>query len=341
MTGLFAYRLPGATDMVAFKSDSVENGLIAGSFVAAPFDCADPERCAVSIIPGQKITVADINALLSDYMKPQEPGETKENQSSANDDEYYFAMVRAMIEDIREGRLKKCVASRRISQMGRLDVGATFTNLCSAYPNAFAFLFFTERTGLWMGASPELLLKKKGKEYLSMALAGTKKSDSEQEWGNKEIEEQAIVSDYICRVFTRFHLNPKPGPRSAAEAGPVRHLRTMIEGHADEQEVALAELLAELDPTPALAGEPKDMALKAIERYEDFDREYYGGYCGVLSAEGDAELYVNLRSMKVEPNGCTLYVGGGITLDSVPEDEYCETRAKAATLCNHLAFHDR
>jgi isochorismate synthase len=98
----------------------------------------------------------------------------------------------------------------------------------------------------------------------------------------------------------------------------------------------LWELVEALHPTPAVAGQPKDEAIRYIKELEPHDREYYTGFLGPVTKDREMDLFVNLRCMKVTPEFLALYVGGGITLDSDPADEWEETRLKAESLLQIL-----
>ncbi|MEA3463441.1 MAG: chorismate-binding protein, partial [Bacteroidota bacterium] len=85
-------------------------------------------------------------------------------------------------------------------------------------------------------------------------------------------------------------------------------------------------------PTPAVAGQPKEDAICFIKQLEPHDRDYYTGFLGPLQHRGATDLFVNLRCMKITPSFISLYVGGGITLESDPAEEWNETRLKAQSL---------
>ena len=87
-----------------------------------------------------------------------------------------------------------------------------------------------------------------------------------------------------------------------------------------------------MHPTPAVAGQPKEDAIRFIKQLEPHDRDYYTGYLGPFQHQGDTDLFVNLRCMKITPAYISLYVGGGITLESDPAEEWNETRLKAQSL---------
>jgi isochorismate synthase len=92
-----------------------------------------------------------------------------------------------------------------------------------------------------------------------------------------------------------------------------------------------------MHPTPAVAGQPKEDAIQFIKGLEPHDRDYYTGFLGpVNQGKGEIDLFVNLRCLKITPDYLSLYVGGGITLDSDPADEWNETRWKAESLLKIL-----
>ena len=94
----------------------------------------------------------------------------------------------------------------------------------------------------------------------------------------------------------------------------------------------LKQLISVLHPTPAVCGFPKLEAKKFILENENYNREYYSGFLGELNIHDATDLYVNLRCMQIKNNQIHLYIGGGITKDSIPEKEWIETANKAMTM---------
>jgi isochorismate synthase EntC len=115
----------------------------------------------------------------------------------------------------------------------------------------------------------------------------------------------------------------------------VQHLVTEIAGTLRIQEGLLA-LGGLLHPTPAVGGEPRDLALAMIDEHEGFDRGWYAGPVGWLSAGGDGELMVALRCGLVEGSRVTLYAGCGIVADSDPDREWEESRIKMRAIAAAL-----
>lgn len=208
-------------------------------------------------------------------------------------------------------------------------------NLFSFYPKAHITIFFLPEMGLWLSASPEILVEKESKNLLkTMALAGTMpyygQELKSQGWTEKEIEEQALVSDFVKEKLTEagFFLFQQSGP-ATIEAGNLLHLRTDFLVAAPEPE-HFQKLVSALHPTSAVCGSPRESALDWLAENEGFDRKFYAGCAGMISSEG-SKMVVLLRAACVTFNQITLYAGAGITQASIPEKEWAETEEKLKT----------
>ena len=254
----------------------------------------------------------------------------------------YCRLVNSAIDFIVASGIKKVVVSRTSTAAlpAGFDPVATFQALCQRYPSAFVSLVAIPDVGTWIGASPELLVSTDNHTLHTMALAGTQARLAGQplaavRWSPKELEEQALVSDYIRDFFGRARAGVvlEAGPRTVA-AGNVVHLQTDFCVELPYRELmALANrVLHELHPTSAVCGMPKDKALAFILRHEGYDRSFYSGYLGPVHIDGQSQLYVNLRCMQLGQNAAYLYVGGGVTADSSADAEWRETELKAGTL---------
>lgn len=250
----------------------------------------------------------------------------------------YINRIQTVIEKIQSGFCEKAVISRKIKIDfdNNKETVLLFLQLAASFPKAFVYLTQIEGIGCWMGASPELLLSAGSAntdELLihTMALAGTRKSSSKDHpWGDKEIMEHEWVKKYILEKLALINAtNVHDGNTHTVKAGPVEHLRTDI--NAGIKSSQFGELLKILHPTPAVCGWPLHKALELIQYTEDYDRAYYTGYLGPATS-----LFVNLRCMEIFDNYAYIYVGGGITKDSIPEAEYEETVMKSRTLLNAL-----
>lgn len=273
----------------------------------------------------------------------------------------HIRLVTQAIDEIKSSDLQKVVLSRKQIADNSKDPLILFKALVNAYPDAFTYIFFHPKIGMWLGATPETLLSVNGLRFKTMALAGTQTITENQEvsWGNKETEEQQLVVDDIVKNLEAFHIKKLTvGDRETIRAGNVLHLRTVISGVMQAAKQQLEQIITALHPTPAVCGLPRDTAASFIKQYEEYDREFYTGFLGELNLEKEnyrsnnrrntenlayksikksTDLYVNLRCMQYVDKQVFIYVGGGITRDSVPEKEWDETVAKAQTMLRVLS----
>ncbi len=246
----------------------------------------------------------------------------------------YLRQASLLIDKLQKRELQKVVLSRTIHQSDvTIDNAATiFERLTHNYPNAFVSLFYIPGKCCWIGATPETLLKAHSGFVETMSLAGTKSATGDTQWSEKEREEQQMVSDYVADVLRQFPFEQVSveGPQDLV-AGNVCHLMTKFNCKGALDNESIFQLVSKLHPTPAVCGLPKAASMQLIHQTELHDREYYAGYIGPVSEKG-CDLFVNLRCMKLTDEGITLYVGGGITAQSVAEAEWQETCLKAETL---------
>jgi isochorismate synthase len=257
--------------------------------------------------------------------------------------EDYIKGLAKLIEELRSDDFEKAVFSRIKKVERREDasfIEKLFIGLMKAYPLANVFLFRSADHQLWMGASPEILFRKRGKQVQTMALAGTQrkiegKSINEYTWGSKEICEHQVVVDFIISSLKEIGITGiQSGVLETVEAAQVVHLKTNIEFETDIDRRVLAEVL---HPTPAVGGFPRDRALSAIAEHELHKRDFYAGYIGIHYSADDSDYVVNLRSMRIFPDHFSLFVGGGINSQSDPESEWQETELKSRTLVDIIA----
>ena len=250
-------------------------------------------------------------------------------------DEAFRAMTRRLQK---EGG--KVVLSRHetlFSERDIIDVAEEYFRLS---PQAFRYLCFTPETGVWLGATPELLLESVpgSDEIRTMALAGSRPTDdTPYEWDSKNLQEHEVVVKFITDTLTAHGLEVTAQPVGELQAGPVTHLCTHITARGDLHNVG--PIINDLNPTPAVAGWPRPLAIAEIDAYETHQRRCYGGIVGIRTA-GVLHVYVNLRCAFVAPflydgrDGWVynLYAGGGLMPDSVLDDEWAETQRKMQAL---------
>jgi len=270
----------------------------------------------------------------------------------------HLDLVQQGLDAIKNGNLKKVVLSRKENvKLEAPNALSLFRKMLSKYPTAFVYLWYHPKVGMWLGATPETLLQVKRNRLKTMALAGTQKytDTTNVEWGLKEIEEQEFVTNSIVENIGDLDLDKndilKSGPYTV-QAGKLLHLRTDISVKIDDK-VKLEQLIQAIHPTPAICGLPRNAAKKFILKHENYNREFYTGFLGelnikekvqrssnrknrenqaYLSVVKQTSLFVNLRCLKLDEDQAILYIGGGITKDSDPEQEWIETQNKAQTM---------
>ena len=317
LTGVFQ-----KDDNLHHTTDFKEKG-----FVFAPFSS---ENGAVLIQPDELLKV--------DFPASGRIGTSTVSVSESGKEDH-LDLVEKGIQEIKQGNLKKVVLSRKI------EVGATksplevFDNLLNSYPNAFCYLFHHPKVGTWCGATPETLVKIKNGTLQTMSLAATLPfvEDEEPNWGNKEVEEQKMVSDYIQDKLGALVENLEIGEAKSVRAGNLWHLRSKVKGNILSS-VGLSKIIDALHPTPAVCGIPTKDAKEFILQNENYQRTFYTGFLGEVNLQNDGEttLFVNLRCMELKSGSASIFVGGGITEASVPESEWLETQNKSRTMLNIL-----
>lgn len=319
---VFAYRLPDETTPRIVECGEPQVGLPQDTgeyFVVHPFSPDSPVYC-FPVKRTMECIPADVLALNSEGQPP-----------ASTSFEIYDLYIGAIREFIGDDLHRKVVASRRLTVDCRLHPQELFEKLCVSYPHAFVFFISCPMFGSWIGASPELLLARKGDVLSTVALAGTRPAGSRVPWDRKNLLEQAMVTEFIADNFARFAIPYHVGDLVSVAAGPVEHLQTSISAMMDAS-LPLDDLLLQLSPTPALSGYPRREAVDLILGIEKDSRQLYGGFMGMRTPDGDFRFNVVLRCAKLWPGAATLFAGGGITALSSSYDEWEETERKFSTL---------
>jgi isochorismate synthase len=308
-------------------------------FVFAPFHITDAHPLLLiqphALLSGWK----DIHSFISTWENVQETGEEGHQPTAvaiAGKAAYLSAFDRFLTE-LQSGQFGKLVLSRCAAEPRGKDfsVAESFVRACETYKNTFVYLFSSPVSGTWMGSSPEVLLQGRQGEYQTVALAGTRKAKPEHpgvtRWDVKNKSEQLFVADYLRDVLIRNAESWSSEKTETITAGNVVHLKTGFR-FVYSNTHRLGSLLQQLHPTPAVCWLPKEEAFRFILDQEGYDREYYSGFAGYISAERQTDLYVNLRCMKIESGQLKLFAGGGLLPSSYRETEWRETEEKLKTM---------
>ncbi len=243
----------------------------------------------------------------------------------------YIDCVTKVKQYIDTSNVDKIVFSHSILIEKQIDLFNTFKSLMSKYANAFCYIWFHPETGIWIGATPEVLTRIEGTHLQTMSLAGTKTADDM--WTEKEYLEQKVVSEYIKNRLQPLSKKVNVDDVQTIQSGNIQHLLTKISSELLTDNYK--EIISTIHPTPAVCGMPTNAARDYILKNENYDRLYYTGFLGQLSQD-KVELYVNLRCAQVNRSQVKLYVGGGINSMSIPEKEWIETQLKSKVIIENL-----
>lgn len=345
----YSYRLPGNTEFYfgaqlsgsIEKFESISQCGEASGFIAVPFQ--ESERIPSLFIREElgfwnETEESEVIRRL-EGTKGNERAEELTLESVGR--QSYHQQVTAMLDILKKGIIRKMVLSRKYKVVteGYCQAPLWFESLADKYPEAFVFLVSVPGVMTYMGATPEIFLEQTVQGARTMALAGTRPVGVVGEWGEKEMEEQAIVAEYIAGLLNDNGNWAVKGPFTK-KAGKVEHLCTTFtsEKYLSTQEVE--RLRHSLHPTPAVGGFPAIPAIQMIRQIEGENRRYYAGYVGPVNQDATFHWYVNLRSMELFQHAVCLYIGGGITALSDPEKEWEETELKSRTLLDIVNMHN-
>jgi isochorismate synthase len=240
------------------------------------------------------------------------------------------------------GRAEKIVAARHeVVRLEEAPTPATVLRRLGREPGAFRFAFRLGE-GTFLGATPERLIRRRGREVRTEALAGTVAAGEEARLAPllesvKEGAEHAFVvraiADALEPVCESLTYPPSPEVQRLRH---VHHLRTPFEGRLSRP-VHVLELVERLHPTPAVGGWPTEVALRWIREHEGGARGWYAAPVGWLDGNGDGVFVVALRSGLLHHDRAHLYAGAGIVADSDAEAELRETEVKLRTMKEALA----
>jgi menaquinone-specific isochorismate synthase len=247
--------------------------------------------------------------------------------------------VATAVRAIKAGQLSKVVLARELNVTATADIDARvlLTRLADRYPDCYTF----SCAGL-IGATPELYIRRTGREIQSLVLAGTVPrggtAEQDEALGNallasakEQDEHQYAVADVrraLRPLCADLHVDEHPFLLRLAN---VQHLATEVHGQLASGEAAkysALALTAAVHPTAAVCGTPTETAMELIRELEGMDRARYSGPVGWVDAKGNGEWGIALRCGEVSGRHARLVAGCGIVAGSEPAVELAETQAK-------------
>jgi salicylate biosynthesis isochorismate synthase/menaquinone-specific isochorismate synthase len=226
------------------------------------------------------------------------------------------------------------------------DPAALFGAMRQQFSSCFCFCCGTSEAA-FIGASPELLLRRSGASVSTVALAGSARRSSDPAVddhlgeqlmrSDKDRREHAIVAERIARALRPHAVWVEAASEpEIVKVANIQHLATPVVAQLAEPRSAV-ELAGLLHPTPAVGGEPKEVAKAVIAELEQMDRGWYAGPVGWMDATEDGEFCVALRSALLRDREAHLYAGVGVVAGSDPAAELAETEIKLGALLPLIA----
>jgi len=262
----------------------------------------------------------------------------------------WMEMVANIVDMIQRGVFEKVVLAREIQVMLKdsteaFDISTTLQRLRESYPTAYVFAI-QRGERFFVGATPERLLHAQAGQIHTMALAGSaRRGETGEEdvrigtellQSGKNNSEHAIVVETVREALknhcTHVHASAVP---QLLKLRNVQHLKTSIAGELIPGRCIL-DIMADLHPTPAVGGFPRNAALEAIRNTEKLDRGWYAAPLGWIGASGHGEFAVALRSGLIDGGKATLFAGCGIVADSDPQAEFAESCLKFQVMLRAL-----
>ena len=271
---------------------------------------------------------------------------------SVPSDSAYVAAVEQALRQIEDGTLRKVVLARSLEVRldAQPDVAILLRQLLRHNQGAYTFgleVGQADASRTLLGASPELVVSRRGRTVLANPLAGsarrcaTPEQDQAAGWAllrsAKDRREHAFVAEAVANALRPLctDLCVPTGP-ALMRTATMWHLSTQIRGHLRDSTTSSLQLATALHPTPAICGTPTLQAQEAIRTLEGFERGYYAGLIGWSDAGGDGEWVLAIRCAQVDGNCMRLFAGAGIIEGSQAQAELNETTAKFRTVLNAM-----
>ncbi|WP_098747943.1 isochorismate synthase DhbC [Paenibacillus sp. EZ-K15] len=337
------------------RSDAVVVGAI-------PFDILKPANLFIPL------TAQWYDSLLfSSGEAPERSRISSYNVLSVPEPATFKEGVNRLLDLIRQKKLHKAVLSRTldITLPHALSIPHILNHLAYHHSHGYTFAVplapelshasspdAVASTRTLFGASPELLVTKKGLRIKGNPLAGSaarsanpiedKRRAAALLSSAKDRYEHAIVIDAVASALQPFCSKLEiPAEPSLIHTNAMWHLSTEINGVLKDDSVTSLDLALAMHPTPAICGTPTDAARDVIRAIEPFDRGFYSGTVGWSDAKGDGEWAVTIRCAETEGTLLRVFAGAGIVSGSNAEAELAETSAKFRTILAAMGLNEQ
>jgi menaquinone-specific isochorismate synthase len=290
------------------------------------------------------------NEQLEDEAVPSQEAQAVRTLTYQPTPEEYAHSVALAVEVLRRKEIDKVVLARAVtgSVPEPLDAAAIASRLRQREPICTIYSLPTPGARRFVGASPELLVRRTGNAVQCHPLAGTialpsnVAPDDYHNWllgSTKNLHEHSVLVEDLVRhlssVYDDITVDPTP---SIVTLRTVAHLGTWVSAVRHDAATApdALDVLRLLHPTAAVGGIPRDDAYDLIVRLEQNDRGHYAGPVGWIDAEGDGEWWIGIRGVIIHGTEFEAWAGAGIVSESDPIAEREETKDKLASVLSSV-----
>ncbi len=316
--------------------------------------------CVASDIPERKAQEIEneLRQLQAAFAQHPQSGHTRTTSQASihagRPAEAWMATVAAIVDKIQHGACEKVVLARDLrvaldDPAASFEIAEILQRLRASYPGAFVFAF-QRGARCFVGATPERLIQARDGQISTMALAGSAgrgvSAAEDERLGTDLLQSEknkrehaivvAMVREALLQHCTKVRVSPAP---QLLKLQNVQHLMTPMTGKLDAGRCIL-DVMADLHPTPAVGGFPRQAALEEIRSNEMLDRGWYAGTLGWIGAGGHGEFAVALRCGLIDGAQATLFAGCGIVADSEPRAELAESHLKLQAMLRGLGINE-
>lgn len=255
--------------------------------------------------------------------------------------------VKSALASIEQKKFSKIVLAHPVNVLNTqaFDLIGALDTLRHNHRDCYTFALSNGNNEQFIGSSPERLITVAKGQLATDALAGSAPRGKTPEEdaaiaqallsNEKERREHLAVSNFIVENLEKLGLNPQVMPLRLLKLSHIQHLWTPIYAQLPTNLNPLS-IVAQLHPTPAVAGVPREIVCKEIQQYENFARGLYAAPLGWVDYQGNSKFIVGIRSALIQGDRARLYGGAGIVAGSVPAKEYAEVQLKIQSLLQAL-----
>lgn len=322
--GFAIWRTPGGSPKglaVQFQESNITDIALQNGFLFKPWLTEQP----CSFIAGETVFQEAILRKWTEHIDSK----TGVPNHVGMDRESWRNYVQTIQQEIAEGRVQKVVAARTQVVDTKVALFDAFIAACDHYPDAFVSIIYHQKFGIWLGATPEILVQPSGEDWKTVSMAGTLLNE-DTGWTGKEMDENTVTQRHLEEVFQRVGAKIiTSGEADAVRAGALKHLVRRYQFSLPHNDIHAC--IAQLHPTPAVGGYNREKAISVIDAHETEGRGLFAGFLGYYE-NAKPHLWVNIRCCQWYGSKAVLHAGAGINALSHADAEWDETDAKMATI---------